>query len=163
MGLSQDENISEDHRRKCLVLPTVDDNGIYYQIPYHAYVMLVSEIPKGRIATYDSVKECLRKAYGLPSGEIKHDLNSFRLHEKKNFPYWRVVSARGHLLEMTYVYKERQQELLDEENIKVKQRGDTSCYEVIDYKKYLFSFDNLNITVMDSPKALAKKLKILQE
>ncbi len=157
LGLETIQNVPEEHSRKCLVLPPVDDNGIFYEIPQYAYFLLVCEIPCGRIATYDSIKECLRKAYNLPNGEIKNDWNSYQLHEAKAFPYWRVISERGHLLEMTYTYKEKQQELLGKENVRVKKREDMDCYEVVDYKKYLFSFDNLNITVMDPPKKFAEK------
>ncbi len=160
LGLSTMEKIPEIQRMKHIILPPIDDNGIYYQIPQYAYFLLVSEIPCGRIAGYESIKETLGKAYNQPDAEINSDMNSYRLHDSMAFPYWRVVSERGHLLKMTYTYKESQKDLLEKEGLKIEKEESRDSYVVADYKKYLFSFDSLIISVMKSPKQIAQDLKV---
>ncbi len=160
LGLSAQESVPEIQRRKCVVLPPVDDDGIYYQIPQHAYYLLVSEIPCGMIATYDSIKECLQKAYHLQGAEIKSDLNSFQMHQDKSFPYWRVVSQKGHLLDMIYSSKDSQRDLLLAEHLEIKEDEKCNRYVIVDYKKHLFHFEHLHITVMKSVKEIAQGLKV---
>ncbi len=53
---------------------------------------------------------------------------------------------------MVYSSKENQKDLLEKEQIKVKKAEDSDSYVVIDYKKYLYCFDNLDIFVMKSLK-----------
>ncbi len=161
LGLKTVKNALDMQRKKCVILPPIDDSGIYYQIPQYAYFLLANEIPRGRIATYDSIKECLRKAYDKPNAEINNDINSFRVHQALAFPYWRIVSDKGHLLKMTYTHKEGQKERLEKEGIQVKESEDRDSYAIIDYKKYLFAFDDLNLFVMKSPADIAKELKLL--
>ena len=163
LGLSAVKRVPENQKKKSVILPPVADDGIYYYIPQYAYFLLVSEIPCGMIATYDSIRECLCKAYNLQNADIKSDMNSYQLHSVKAFPYWRVVSQRGHLLDMIYSSKESQKELLEAEHLEIKSEENRECYSVVDYKKYLFSFDNLNISVMKTLQQITKNMGISEQ
>ncbi len=163
LGLNTMQNVPDFQRKKCVILDPVDDDGIYYYIPQSAYFQLVCEIPCGMIATYDAIKECLRKAYNLSNGEIKNDMDSFRLHDKKYFPYWRVVSSTGHLMDMVYSSKESQKEFLSKEHLDIKEDTETNSYSVVNYKKHLFSFDTLNISVRRSLKQILKNMEKIQK
>lgn len=163
LGLSTVQSVPEHQKRKSIILPPVADDGIYYYIPQYAYFLLVSEIPCGMIATYDSIRDCLCKAYNLQNADIKSDMNSYQLHSEKAFPYWRVVSQRGHLLDMIYSSKESQKQLLEAEHLEIKEEETREAYSVVDYKKYLFSFENLNISVMKTLRQISKNIGISEQ
>ena len=45
--------------------------------------------------TYEDIMDCLSKAYGKDSLNVKRDYNDIELYINESFPYWRVVSQRG--------------------------------------------------------------------
>ena len=52
--------------QKYVVLPPVKvDMGGNYVFPWHAYIMLVCEIPVGRVASVEDIMKCLTDAYGV--------------------------------------------------------------------------------------------------
>lgn len=53
---------TEQHIRH-LVLPAVENNGVYYFIPEYAYIQLVSQIPYGRITTSEMQSPTIRIGY----------------------------------------------------------------------------------------------------
>lgn len=97
-----------DKQRPYLVLPPIDKNGEDNAISQYAYFLLVSAIPYGKVCSVDDVLKCLREVYRDESLEIKLDENSFCLYSKFSFPYWRIVSANGSLLNNVYSSKQRQ-------------------------------------------------------
>ena len=110
---------NKDDNKTYLVLPPVEKMGLEYAIPQYAYFLLISEIPQGMLCTDDSVMSCLRAAYGSNTLEIKPDKNSFSLYLENSFPYWRVVSQRGYLINSIYSSKEKQKELLEKEGFNI--------------------------------------------
>lgn len=69
--------------QKHVVLPPVKvDMGGNYVFPWHAYVMLVCEIPAGKVASVEDIMKCLMEAYGveLPLEHASADVD-MRLRE----------------------------------------------------------------------------------
>ena len=144
--------------KKYVVLPEMKRLG---EFPYHAYCMLVSEIPFGMIATDVSIVKCLEHAYGC-SGEEEHFLLAAFMEQEKVFPYWRVVSERGHLLR--YPNKEEQKERLTLEGLKVLQPKKNRNIHIIDqYKQHLFDFSKLNISVIPGNQLIEKMNDVMKK
>lgn len=143
--------------KKPLILPPIENMGLEYAIPQYAYFLLISEIPQGMLCTDDSVMSCLRAAYGSNTLEIKPNKNSFSLYLENLFPYWRVVSQRGYLINSIYSSKERQKEMLEREGLKII-TGDG--LKVENYKSYIYDLSKLQITVLKSDEQIAKKFGI---
>lgn len=137
-----------DKGRPYLVLPPIDKNGEDNAIPQYAYFLLVSAIPYGKVCSVDDVLQCLREAYRDESLEIKLDENSFCLYSKSAFPYWRIVSANGSLLNNVYSSKQRQRKLLENEGLEIVKNTNEELL-VKNFKSKMFDLGMLKITVME--------------
>lgn len=143
---------------KYVILPPIEIQGIEYAIPSIAYYNLVSAIPRGMVCTDDELMACLRKAYGRDSLEIKTDRNSIELYSRDSFPFWRVVSQRGYLINSFYCSKERQKELLEAENIKINKTGENESYRVDEFEYCRFDINNFKISVMKTDKQILEQI-----
>ena len=148
---------NEKRGKQHLILPPIEKIGLEYAIPQYAYFLLVSAIPEGMICSDDDIMSCLRTAYGNDSLEVKPDKNSSSLYLENSFPYWRVVSQRGYLINSIYSSKEKQKEMLTKEGFQINQTQ-TEGMIVEDYKLYMFDLNELQITVMKSNEQLAEEL-----
>lgn len=150
---------NEKRGKQHLILPPIEKMGLEYAIPQYAYFLVVSSIPEGMICSDDDIISCLREAYGNSSLEIKPDKNCFSLYLENSFPYWRIVSQRGYLVNSIYSSKEKQKELLIEEGFHIKQMQDGGIM-VEDYNLYMFDLNELQITVMKSDEQIAEELGV---
>ena len=152
-----------------IVLPPIAKEGSIYVIPQYAEVLLTCCIPEGMLATSTALDECLQKAYrDLLPEEYKTQGASYatqresyaklpmqkfapkimQLRVNKSFPAWRVISERGHLIDMPVLQQTRelQREILEQEGFTIVEKGNNQM-AVENYKEHLFDFDNLQITV----------------
>lgn len=145
---------------KHIVLPSIEVSGMQLFIPEYAYILLVSQIPFGRVATSDTIERILTDSYGLSSFHLKANYNSTSLYLSKAFPFWRVVSKRGHLFDVGYsTDKEKSGQLLSREGIEVKQMGDNYSFAVVGYQSYVYDFEDVQISVMKSDQQILEEMK----
>lgn len=135
---------------KHIVLPPLGKEGMYYVIPAMAYYALVSAIPRGMVCSDDDLMVCLRKAYGKDGLEIESDLNSASLYWNDRFPFWRVVSTDGNLVNHIFCSKEKQQRLLEQEGVTVIKSETQDRFHVEDYKYRKFDIANVKVTIVKS-------------
>lgn len=136
--------------RKQVVLPALVKMAGRYQYPYHAVIMLICEIPSGRIATEKALLECLAAAYGKSGLEMERCPTAVKDMLEEKYPYWRLVSQRGHLLSVCG--KDTQRAKLEAEGHTILQPDpDKDSYIVENYKEHLFDFGLLSITCLDDP------------
>lgn len=144
---------------KYVILPPIETEGLTYAIPSHAYYLLVSAIPRGMVCTDDEIMDCLRKAYGKENLEIKTDYNSVQFYINDTFPYWRIVSQQGYLINSIYCSKEGQKEKLKSEGVIVKKIGNNERYCVDEFEYCRFDVNNFKITVMKTEKEILEQFK----
>lgn len=142
---------------KYIVLPPIEIQGFEYVIPSLAYYTLVSNIPKGMVCSDNDIMTCLRKAYGMENLEIQTDQNSAEMHIQECFPFWRVVSQRGYLVNHFYCSKEKQRDYLEKEGINILPIGENESYRIDDYEYIKFDIHNLKITVLKTEKQIIKQ------
>ncbi len=148
---------------KSVILPPIETQGIdEYVIPSIAYYNLVAAIPRGMVCTDDELMSCLRKAYGVGSIEIKTDRNSVELYADDCFPFWRVVSQKGYLINSFYCSKEKQKEKLEGEGIKINRIGENESYRVDEFEYRRFNVSNFRITVLKTDKQILEQLERLR-
>lgn len=136
--------------RKQVVLPALAKMAGRYQYPYHAVIMLICEIPFGQIATEKVLMECLEAAYGKSGLEMERCPTAVKDMLEEKYPYWRLVSQRGHLLSVCG--KDTQRAKLEAEGHTILQPDlDKDSYIVENYKEHLFDFGLLSITCLDDP------------
>lgn len=113
-------------------------------------LMLICEIPSGQIATEKALMECLAAAYGKSGLEMERCLTAVKDMLEEKYPYWRLVSQRGHLLSV--FGKDTQRAKLEAEGHAVIQPDpDKDSYIVENYKEHLYDFGLLSITCLDDP------------
>ncbi len=145
---------------KCVILPSVETQGLKeLVIPSIAYYSIVSAIPRGTVCTGDDLMSCLRKSYGVGPIEIKTDRNSTSLYADDRFPFWRVVSQKGYLINSFYCSKERQKVKLEEEGIKINKVGENESYRVDEFDYRRFNINNFKITVLKTDKQILEQFK----
>lgn len=148
-----------DNKKKYVVLEPMKkpvDSVLAPCYPYSAYCTLVCEIPYGMVAIDEEIEHCLEEAYGIEG--LKVETPTTYTEDRLNFiyPYWRVVSKKGHLLNRNG--KETQKSRLEEEGHEVYDPNpDWESYAVRDYTKKKFDFASLNITVRTDPEEYVKK------
>ena len=143
---------------KSVILPPIETQGVdEYAIPSIAYYNLVAAIPRGMVCTDDELMACLRKAYGMGSIEIKTERNSVEIYANDRFPFWRVVSRKGYLINSLYCSKERQKEKLEEEGIKVNKIGENESYRIDEFEYRRFDINNFKITILKTDKQLLEQ------
>ena len=129
--------------------------------PYSAYCALVCEIPYGMIATDTDIMACLGKVYGIDGLEVEDVHTESRDKNNAIYPYWRIVSERGHLLNST---NKGHRKLLVDEGFEIYEPNpDCDSYAVRDYTKKKFDFSSLNISVRTDPKEYLKEVEKLFE
>ena len=96
--------------------------------------------------------DCLNKAYGKASLNVKRDYNDIELYVNESFPYWRVVSQRGYLIDNKYCSSESQKKKLEADGIIVIQNGEKHSYRVDAFKNCRFDINCVKITVMKTDK-----------
>ena len=64
------------------------------------------------------------------------------------FPYWRIVSQQGYLINSIYCSKEGQKEKLKSEGVIVKKIGNNERYCVDEFEYCRFDVNNFKITVL---------------
>lgn len=153
------EKGNDEIETKYIVLPPIELKGITYAIPAFAYYLIVSAIPRGMVCTSDDILSCLRKAYGNDNLEIKPDENGVMMHADKAFPYWRVVSQRGYLINSFYCSKEWQMNLLKEEGVTVSQVGENESYRVDEFEYRHFPIERVKITVMKTMQQMLEEFQ----
>ena len=154
---------NESPEVKHIVLPPIETQGMEYAIPSLAYYTLVSAIPSGMVCSGDDLMACLRKAYGMDGLEIKTDHNSAEIYMNDAFPFWRVVTESGNLINHFFCSKDKQRAYLEEEGVKIVQIGEQERYHVDDFQYRKFDTANLSITVLKTDKQLLEQFKELHE
>lgn len=139
---------------KYIVIPPLEKESFEYVIPGIAYYNIVSAIPRGMVCPYEDIMDCLNKAYGKDSLRVKRDRNAVELYVNESFPYWRVVSQRGYLIDNIYCSSDSQKEKLEADGIKVNQMGEKHSYRVDDFKHCRFDMNCFKITVMKTDKEI---------
>ena len=135
---------------KQVVLPALVKMAGRYQYPYHAVIMLLCEIPSGQIATEKALLECLAAVYGKSGLEMERCPTAVKDMLEEKYPYWRLVSQRGHLLSVCG--KDTQRVKLEAEGYTIIQPDpDKDSYIVENYKEHLFDFGALAIACLDDP------------
>ena len=111
------------------------------------------------VCTDDEIMDCLRKAYGKENLEIKTDYNSVQFYINDTFPYWRIVSQQGYLINSIYCSKEGQNEKLKAEGVLVNIIGNNDRYRVDEFEYCRFDVNNFKITVMKTEKEILEQFK----
>lgn len=148
-----DHTINQKH----VVLPPVKvDMGGNYVFPWHAYVMLVCEIPAGKVASVEDIVKCLTEAYGVEL-PLEHASAAADMRTREFYPYWRVVSERGHIHNSNKSSGDLNK--LRAEGIEIHEpRPEIDSLAVKDYKDKKFNFSCLKVSVLETDKELWKKL-----
>ena len=143
--------------QKHVVLPPIKvDNGGRYVFPWHAYVMLACEIPAGKVASDGDLMKCLIAAYGVEL-PVEQALADPEMRIKEVYPYWRVVSERGHIYRLNR--GDVALEKLRAEGVEVKEpRPEIDSYVVQNFKEKKFDFSCLKVTVLKTDKEIMEKL-----
>ena len=84
-----EDKISEARDKKCLILPPIKINQCQRLVPWLAYYMIISEVPKGKVVIEDEVQALMEKVYG-GHFEFEPDSNRVSLCLNHTFPYWRL-------------------------------------------------------------------------
>lgn len=146
-----------DRKKKYVVLEPMKkpvDSVLAPCYPYSAYCALICEIPYGMIATDKDLLDCLGKAYGIDGLEVEDVWSECRDKSNAIYPYWRIVSEKGHLLNSTSKYN---RELLVNEGLEIYEPNpDWDSYAVRDYTKKKFDFSCLNISVRTDPESFVE-------
>ena len=143
--------------QKHVVLPPVKvDMGGNYVFPWHAYMMLVCEIPAGKVASMEDVIKSLTEAYGVEL-PLEHSLSDLDMRIKESYPYWRVVSERGHIHNSNKSSGDLNK--LRAEGIEIKEpRQEIDSLVIQDFKDKKFTFSSLKISVLGTDNELMEKL-----
>ena len=151
------EDILEKARdKKCLILPPIKINPCQRLVPWSAYYMIMSEVPKGKVVIEDDVTALMEKVYG-GAFQFEADNNRVSLFSSHAFPYWRMISKKGHLINIRCVMdKLQQKELLEGDGLVIKKIGKNESYVVENYKERLFDLNQFCITVMYSEEEIRK-------
>lgn len=137
-------------KKKYVCLPPLVRSQFENYYPYTAYLALVCEIPYGQIATITSIADTLAEVYEAEGLHLERLITHIEDKLRGVYPYWRVVSERGHLLESAG--KSTQQEYLEQEgHIIVQPNPDYDAYIVKDYQDKIFDFSNLHFTIATDP------------
>lgn len=136
-----------DERKKYVCLPPLKVSGIGdISCSYEAYVALLCEIPYGMLVTDTMFYKCIEKVYGYENLQIDYSLLTTHDMSERLYPFWRLVTTRGHL--PNWNVKGLQRKMLESEgHIVVRPKPNEEGLVVQDYKDKLFDLDSLHITV----------------
>ncbi len=110
-------------------------------LPEHEYIAALCLVPAGRITRAVDIEEYLAKLHGVERVTIDHAPYA----DTGDIPFWREVSTRGMLQDVSFrCDKERQQKLLEQEGLTIVPCGAyNKSLKVENYREYLFDFDAL--------------------
>lgn len=153
-----DQNMTQKH----VVLPPVKvDMGGNYVFPWHAYMMLVCEIPAGKVASIDDIIKSLTEAYGVEL-QLEHATADVDMRLREFYPYWRVVSERGHIHSSNKSTGDLNK--LRAEGIEILEPNpEVDSLVVQDFKDKKFSFSCLKVSVLETDTEIWKRLLQLQK
>ena len=141
--------------RKYVVLPPMEEEGLARVIPKYALVLLACAIPEGYLITEKALLDCLKKAYNVEVVNVQNHFYQWevlKLHY--SFPFWRVVSERGHLIGA----KETQKSMLEKEGFSITEHSVNDQYVVDDYKSHLVDITDFEITVLKRNRELLEQM-----
>lgn len=143
--------------QKFVVLPPVKvDMGGNYVFPWHAYMMLVCEIPAGKVASMEDILDCLADAYGVEL-PLEHATADVDMRLREFYPYWRVVSERGHIHSSNKSTGDLNK--LRAEGIEILEPNpEVDSLIVKNFKDKKFSFSCLKVSVLETDTEVWKKL-----
>lgn len=134
------KEIGEERKRMVIYYPA----SPHLDIDYAEYIEALKLVPAGMLTRYDDVLEYLAR---------KHNINRVELigprpiiqGVRKEYPYWRVVSARGFLQEDRFLCSiSEQRELLEQEGHTIISGGaGGKSLRVENYKDFLFDFSKI--------------------
>lgn len=143
--------------QKHVVLPPVKvDMGGNYVFPWHAYMILVCEIPAGRVASVEDIMKCLMEAYGVDL-PLEHASADVDMRLREFYPYWRVVSERGHIHNSSKSTGDLNK--LRAEGVEILEPNpEVDSLIVKDFKVKKFTFSDLKVSVLETDQEIWKKL-----
>lgn len=149
--------VNQNMTQKHVVLPPVKvDMGGNYVFPWHAYVMLVCEIPTGKVASIDDIIKSLTEAYGVEL-PVEHASADVDMRLRECYPYWRVVSERGHIHNSNKSTGDLNK--LRAEGIEILEPNpEVDSLIVNNFKDKKFTFSYLKVSVLETDSELWKKL-----
>ena len=83
------------------------------------------------------------------------------MHIDECFPFWRVVSQRGYLVNHFYCSKEKQREFLEQEGVAVIKVGENESYRDDEFEYRKFNIRNFKITVLKTDKEIMEQFSKL--
>ena len=134
------KEIGEKRKRMVIYYPA----SPHLDIDYIEYIEALKLVPQGMLTRYDDVLEYLARKHNINRVELigpRPIIQGFR----KEYPYWRVVSARGFLQEDRFLCSiSEQKELLEQEGHKIISGGaGGKSLRVENYKDFLFDFSKI--------------------
>lgn len=94
-------------------------------------IKIVSQIPKGKIASYGFIAILA----GKPRGAREVGWILFSISPDSNIPWWRVINSKGFIsIKNSMISKKFQKEMLEKENIYVDNKF------MVDLKKYHWKY-----------------------
>ena len=109
-------------------------------LPYAEYLDLLKQVPAGKITRSIDIENYLKTKYHAERIEWTGLVTEYP--QWLELPFWREVSDRGFLQEQMFCSKERQEEKLINEGLKIVPCGAHGrSLKVEDYQRYLFDFD----------------------
>jgi len=113
-------------------------------IPLEEYMDLLRQVPAGKVVTAKTVDAYFKKKYYAEVIEIEYMGSAIEILNM-SFPFWRELSASGHLYATTrFRSRDQQQRLLEQEGLEIVPCGaNQASLKVKDYKKHLFDLSGL--------------------
>ena len=135
-----ESDIAEDEKT-VVVLPL--ENG---EIPISMFIQVLTKVPSGMVTRWEDIYEYIGELYEREVHSRPVRMMPIMDSESNSLPYWRIISERGTLIESRLCSREYQRMKLEEEGVKVVQRGNNNnSFRVDNYKSYLFDFEKLEI------------------
>ena len=126
---------SEHTERKVICIPAKPAT----YIPYGEYLDLLKQVPAGKITRRIDIENFLMAKYHAERIELTGLVTEYP--QWSELPFWRAVSDRGFLQEHMFCSKERQEEKLIDEGLKIVSCGAHGrSLKVENYQQYLFDF-----------------------
>ena len=149
--------IDQIMNQKHVVLPPVKVNMRgNYVFPWHAYIMLACEMPAGKVASVEDIMKCLTDAYGVEL-PLEHASADADMRLREFYPYWRVVSERGHIHNSNKSTGDLNK--LRAEGIEILEPNpEVDSLIVNNFKDKKFSFSYLKVSVLETDAEVWKKL-----
>jgi addiction module RelB/DinJ family antitoxin len=131
-------DMPKDETKNIVYIPTLPCK----EIDYSEYIEILKRVPVGKITRYDDITKYLAKKYNVPRVEIVGQ-RPLQAAFNKEYPYWRVVTARGFLCEDRFLHTvEEQKVLLEAEGHTVISGGARGkSLKVENYTSVLYDFD----------------------